>query len=32
MEYDFREIKEIGEETYKSFLSGTVGIFVINYN
>ena len=30
MEYDFQEIKEIGEETYKSFLSETIDIFVIN--
>ena len=30
MEYGFQEIKEIGEETYKSFLNETMGIFVIN--
>ena len=30
MEYGFQEIKEIGEETYKSFLNETIGIFVIN--
>ena len=30
MEYDFQEIKEIEEETYKSFLNVSIDIFVIN--
>lgn len=30
MEYGLKEIKEIGEETYKSFLNVTIDIFVIN--
>lgn len=30
MEYGLKEIKEIGEETYKSFLNEAICIFVIN--